>query len=299
MNVPHLFDRRTYGMRRARAARRGGESFLAREVAENLAERLGAVNRYFARGLDLSSRRAPFEILEPRAAHWTRTALSASEAACELLPLVADEEALPFESASFDLAVSVLSLHAVNDLPGALIEIRRVLKPDGLFLAALFGGGTLGELRRAFAAGESDSTGGASPRVAPFAEVRDLGGLLQRAGFALPVADVERIAIEYREFATLAEDLRALGETNALAERTRKPLRRDTLAATLAHYGAQDGDLSGRLRVTFDVIYLTAWAPHESQQKPLRPGSAKTRLAAALGTQEQSAGEPAPGQKNR
>jgi len=224
-------------------------------------------------------------MLQGHAANWTRTAVAA------------EEDALPFANGAFDLVTSVLSLNAANDLPGVLAEIRRVLKPDGLFLAALFGGGTLGELRRAFAFGESETIGGASPRVAPFADVRDLGGLLQRAGFALPVADVERIDVAYSEFPTLVSDLRALGETNALAERSRKFLRRDTLAATLAHYSATDTDESGRTRASFDVIYLTAWAPHINQQKPLAPGSAKTRLADALGTQEKSAGEPAPASK--
>ncbi len=283
--VPRIFDSRAYAMRRARAARRGRDSFLEVEVAENLSERLGAVKRQFAHALDFDSREAAFRMLQGHAANWTRTAVAA------------EEDALPFANGAFDLVTSVLSLHAANDLPGVLAEIRRVLKPDGLFLAALFGGGTLGELRRAFAFGESETIGGASPRVAPFADVRDLGGLLQRAGFALPVADVERIDVAYSEFPTLVSDLRALGETNALAERSRKFLRRDTLAATLAHYSATDTDESGRTRASFDVIYLTAWAPHINQQKPLAPGSAKTRLADALGTQEKSAGEPAPASK--
>jgi SAM-dependent methyltransferase len=281
--VPRIFDSRAYAIRRARAARRGLESFLEAEVAENLSERLSAVKREFANALDLNSRDAAFQVLRGHAANWTRT------------PVSTEEHALPFADRSFDLVTSVLSLHALNDLPGALSEIRRVLKPDGLFLAALFGGGTLGELRRAFAAGESETMGGVTPRVAPFADVRDLGGLLQRAGFALPVADVERIDVAYVEFTTLANDLRALGETNVLAERSRKFLRRDTLAATLAHYASADEE--GRFRTSFDVIYLTAWAPHESQQKPLAPGSAKARLADVLGTQEKSAGETAPGIK--
>lgn len=278
--VPRIFDSRVYALHRARAAHRGGESFLEAEVAENLSERLGAVKRRFAHALDLTSRDSAFQVLQGHAAHWTRSVVAT------------EEDALPFANGTFDLVTSVLSLHALNDLPGALSEIRRVLMPDGLFLAALFGGGTLGELRRAFAAGESETIGGVSPRVAPFADVRDLGGLLQRAGFALPVADVERIDVAYAEFTTLVNDLRALGETNVLAERSRKFLRRDTLAATLSQYSVADADESGRLRATFDVLYLTAWAPHDSQPKPLSPGSAKTRLADALGTHEKSAGEP-------
>jgi SAM-dependent methyltransferase len=181
--------------------------------------------------------------------------------------VVADEEFLPFAESSFDLATSVLSLHAVNDLPGALVQIRRLLAPGGLFVAALFGGPTLQELRRAFACGESEALGGISPRVAPFADVRDLGNLLQRAGFALPVADSERLVVHYREFFRLAEDLRILGETNALAERTRIPLRRATLSAALTHYAAQDSDAEGRLRATFETIYLTGWAIRKSEHQ--------------------------------
>ena len=280
-SAPRIFESRAYALHRSRAVRRAGASFLEADVAENLSERLSAVNRQFTKALDLSSRDAAFRLLQGHAANWTRT------------PVATEEQALPFADGTFDLVTSVLSLHALNDLPGALSQIRRVLKPDGLFLGSLFGGGTLGELRRAFAFGESETIGGVSPRIAPFADVRDLGGLLQRAGFALPVADVERIDVAYSEFMTLANDLRALGETNALAERSRKFLRRDTLAVTLARYAATDADESGRLRASFDVIYLTAWAPHESQQKPLAPGSAKARLAGALGVPERSAGEPA------
>jgi SAM-dependent methyltransferase len=186
----------------------------------------------------------------------------------------------------FDLAVGLHALQWINDLPGALVQIRQLLKPDGLFLGALLGGATLGELRDAFAHAESATRGGVSPRVSPFADVRDLGGLLQRAGFALPVADVERLIVRYRDFFALARDLRAHGLTNVMTQRSRRPLRRDTLAALLAHYAAHHADADARLRARFETLYLTGWAPHESQQKPLSPGSAKTRLAAALGTEE-------------
>ena len=202
-------------------------------------------------------------------------------------------ESFDLPEQNFDLAVSVLSLHAVNDLPGALIQIRRTLKPDGLFVAALFAGDTLNELRVSFAAGEEEISGGVSPRVSPFADVRDLGGLLQRAGFNLPVADTERTIVRYRQFQTLVDDLRATGETNVLTNRARKPMRRDVLAASMQHYAREHTETDGRLRATFDIAYLTGWAPHESQQKPLRPGSAKTRLADALGTQEIKAGDKA------
>ncbi|MGH6871863.1 MAG: methyltransferase domain-containing protein [Rhizomicrobium sp.] len=276
---PKIFDTALYGARRARAS--GG--VLAREATEGLAERLSAVNRKFVHGLDVGSRDESFTMLQPLAAQWERTDFWR-----------ATGETLMVEPASFDLATSILSLHAVNDLPGALIQIRRALKPDGLFMAALFGGDTLRELREAFAAGESDIAGGASPRVAPFADVRDLGGLLQRAGFALPVTDVERTTIRYREFSTLIGDLRALGETNALVQRSRHILRRDVLDAALAHYARRHAEPDGRIRATFDIIYLTGWAPHASQQKPLAPGSAKARLADALDTTEHKAGDKAP-----
>ena len=185
----------------------------------------------------------------------------------------------------------MLSLHAINDLPGALIQMRRALKPDGLFMGALFGGETLNELREALLTAESELTGGITPRVSPFADVRDLGALLQRAGFALPVADVERTTVRYGEFTRLVDDLRALGETNVLYRRSRNFLRRDVLAAALSHYRQAHAEPDGRLRATFDILYLTGWAPHESQQRPMRPGTAKTRLADALGTEEHSAGE--------
>jgi SAM-dependent methyltransferase len=204
-----------------------------------------------------------------------------------------DGDALSVEAASCDLAVSILALHAVNDLPGVLSQTKRALKPDGLFLAALFGGETLFELRDSFAAAEVATTGGISPRVAPFADVRDLGGLLQRAGFALPVADVERTTVLYRDFGSLIRDLRVHGETNALVQRSRTPLSRTTLAAMLAHYQAHHAEPDGRLRATFDMVYLTGWAPHESQQNPLRPGTAQSSLAEALGTVERPAGEKA------
>jgi SAM-dependent methyltransferase len=285
---PQIFDRHLYAVRRARAERLRPDGFLVAEVAAHLAERIGAVNRRFERGLDLSSRDEGYEQVRGAPASWTRAKLyPASDA------IVADEEALPFAAESFDLIVSVLSLHAVNDLPGALIQIRRALRADGLFLAALFAGDTLTELRDAFARGEGEVLGGASPRVAPFADVRDLGGLLQRAGFALPVSDVERTTVRYRSFDALVGDLRGLGETNALTKRRRKFLRRDVLAATLAHYSAAHGEADGRLRATFDVAYLTGWAPHESQPKPLEPGTARARLADALGAHEHSAGDKA------
>ena len=283
---PQVFDRRLYRLRRARAEARGGELFLVEAATAHLAERLGAINRHFVRALDLGSRAAAFGLLKPYAENWTRAAFTPMNA-----DIVADEEVLPFAPESFDLVTSVLSLHAVNDVPGALVQIRRVLKPDGLFLGVLFGGETLSELRQSFAAAEAEVMGGASPRVAPFGEVRVLGGLLQRAGLALPVADSERTVVRYRELSSLFKDLAAMGETNALSGRRRLALSPRLLAAVARHYGEHFSDPDGRFRASFDLVYLTGWAPHDSQQKPLRPGSARTRLADALGTREHPTGE--------
>ena len=207
--------------------------------------------------------------------------------------VAADEEALPFRDASLDLVVSALSLQFVNDLPGTLVQIRRALKPDGLFMAALVGGDTLTELRQSFAAAEAEVEDGVSPRVAPFADLRDVGALLQRAGFALPVTDVDRLTVRYASPLALMHDLRRMGATNPLVERRRRPLRRATLARLMEIYGVRFADADARVRATFEILWLSGWAPHESQQQPLKPGSAATRLADALGTREQSAGEKA------
>lgn len=244
---PQIFDRAAYQARRARARRKGDDIFLADEAAAHIAERLSGMKRQFGRGLDLGSRK-----LGPYTAH-----------AKEWVKFTDDEEALPFGEKSFDLVISILSLHAVNDLPGALVQIRRALKPEGLFLAALFGGETLNELRTAFAVAESEVTGGMSPRVAPFADVRDLGALLQRAGFAKPVADVERTIVRYRELRSLFADLRALGETNVLAGRRATMLSRRLLAAVTSEYTSRFADTDGKLRATFDIVYLTGYAPSE------------------------------------
>ena len=274
---PRIFDTHAQLLRRARAARMTGDRFLLSEAADGIRDRLAPVNRVFTTALAVDGRAA--DLLQDNEVTWIRGAFDA-------------DERLDAGRGGFDLAVSILSLNGVNDLPGALVQIRRALKPDGLFVGALLGGATLSELRDAFAAGEIETMGGVTPRVAPFADVRELGALLQRAGFALPVADVERTTVLYRDFATLVRDLRLLGETNALAQRSRT-LSRATLRAALAHYAAKYAEPDGRLRATFDIVYLTGWAPHESQQKPLRPGSAKARLAEALGTAEHPTGDKA------
>ena len=198
------------------------------------------------------------------------------------LAVVGDLERLPVADGRLDLAVSLLALQSVNDLPGALVQMRRALKPDGLLIAALIGGETLTELRQSLTIAESELLGGASPRVAPFVDVRALGGLAQRAGLALPVVDLDRAIVRYSDMFALAADLRAMGATNALEARARKPLRREVLARAAAVYGERFADPDGRVRATFDLVWLAAWAPHESQPKPLEPGSATMRLADAL-----------------
>jgi len=291
---PTIFDRRLLRARRRRAQTLGAETFLLDRVAADLAERLSAVLRTFARAVDLGT---PTDAVRRAIAASAKVAtIIAADPAAERLDatfarVAADEEILPFADGALDLVVSALALQFVNDLPGALVQIRRALKPDGLFLAALAGGDTLAELREAFAAAESEREGGISPRIAPFADTRDLGALLQRAGFALPVIDSERITVRYASAFALMADLRRMGAANALTERRRAPLRRGTLARMAEIYAENFSDADGRVHATFEIVWLSGWAPHESQQKPLRPGSASRRLADALGTAEISAGE--------
>ena len=292
----NLFDRAAVRRHRDRAAARIGEhDFLFREIAGRLAERLGDIRRGFADVLDLGCHGGALAgALGDGSRRLVQTDLSpAMLRRAGGLGVAADEEFLPFADASFDLVLSGLSLHWVNDLPGALVQIRRVLRADGLFLAAMFGAGTLIELREALVLGESAEEGGASPRLSPFADVRDAGTLLQRAGFALPVVDMDTITVTYSDAYALMRDLRGMGEANAIGERRKRFTRRATLAAAAAAYKERFGDTEGRVTATFQVLTLTAWAPHESQQKPLRPGSAKARLADALGATERPAGDKA------
>lgn len=297
MPEPRLFDRELLRARRRRAATLGPVTFLLDRVAADLSDRLSAVLRQFDLAVDLGT---PTDALAAALArhHGIGTVVAADAVTEHLrqrsgLKVAADEDALPFREGSLDLITSALALQFVNDLPGTLVQIRRALKPDGLFLAALIGGGSLNELRQSFAAAEAEIEGGVSPRVAPFADVRDMGMLLQRAGFALPVADLDRIVVRYASPFGLMEDLRRMGAANALVERRRAPLKRATLARMADTYAERFADTDGRIRATFEVIWLSGWAPHESQQKPLRPGSAARRLADALGTQELPAGEKA------
>jgi SAM-dependent methyltransferase len=285
---PLIFDHALADARRRRALRMAvaGADFLWRAVAEDAVERLAAVKRRFAYGLEIGSRIPMLAACRQvdRIVRLDRIAETGPD-------IVGDAELLPFKPESLDLAVSILTLHAANDLPGALAQMRRALKADGLFLAALLGGDTLFELREAFATAEAEVTGGASPRIAPFTDVRTAGALMQRAGFALPVADQDRHTVRYASALHLMRDLRAMGLTNVLVERDRRPLRRAVLARTVEIYGERFADPDGRVRATFEIISLSGWVPHESQQQPLRPGSARMRLADALGTRETPAGE--------
>ncbi|MCX7357044.1 MAG: methyltransferase domain-containing protein [Alphaproteobacteria bacterium] len=271
--------------RRARATFRDA-SFLHERVAADLADRLEAIPRPFPRVLALGGGGLFSEEVRSRPELSARIG-SIIETDLDFI----DPEHLPFALGSFELIVSPLALHWVNDLPGALIQLRLTLKPDGLLLASIFGGDTLSELRLSLIEAESELTGGAGPRVSPFADLQDVAGLLQRAGFALPAADRDVVTVRYGEPMRLLADLRAMGETSALRERNPRALSRRILARAFDIYRDRYADDDNRLRATFEVLTITGWSPHESQQKPLKPGSAKTRLADALKTKEQSAGE--------
>lgn len=275
---PALFDDDLLALRRARAACLPGRAdFLHLAVAREIAERLKEINRDFSRAA----------IVGPRADLWAE---SLAEAGVYLPERVADAPVLDLAPAAHDLVVHGLALHWANDPVGQLVQARRALVPDGLFLGALLGGETLSELRRAFAEAEVAVLGGLSPRVAPMGEIRDLGALLQRAGFALPVADSLRLDVEYTDAMALMRDLRAMGETNVLRDRLRRPMPRVLLERVCAVYAVRFGAPGGRVRATFEVIVLTGWAPSPDQPRPLRPGSAKARLADALGVAERPAG---------
>ena len=293
MSTPELFDRKLLRMRRERAALRGAmPDFLLRRVAEDMVDRLAAVKREFAPVVTIGAAPGllgmalqglggdgpPVEMVD-------RPALLPQDGA-SALTVCGEEEALPFKDASLGLMVSGLTLHFANDLPGALVQIRRALKPDGLFLGAVLGGRTLAELRDAFITAETEQEGGASPRVTPMADVRDYGGLMQRAGFALPVVDTDPVTVTYASPLGLLRDLRDMGATNALLARRKTFLRRATLARALEIYQERHATEGGRVQASFEIIYLAGWAPHESQQKPLKPGSATARLADALGVKE-------------
>ena len=288
MSTPLVFDLDALHRQRSRRATTiMADPFLLEEMAARLVDRLADVTRRFPRVLDLGARHGVLG--RAIAAHAPATEIISADPAAALVrhasgPRVASAlELLPFADASFDAVVSAGSLHAVNDLPGTLVQLRRALKPDGLLLAAIPGGDTLVELRSALMQAEVELTGGASPRVAPFTDVRDLGSLLQRAGFALPVVDVDRITLTYADPLALMRELRAGGEANVLYERSRRPLRRDVLLRTIERYLADDVDARGRIRVTVDVLFAAGWSPDPSQQQPARRGSGTVDLARAMG----------------
>ena len=271
INAPILFDRALLRMRQRRAQKLGPATFLLDRVVEDMDERLHAVLRGFAEVAEVWT---PGEILRELTGDRFKSITR--------INFDSDGETLPLQPESLDLVVSALAFQFVNDLPGVLAQIRRALRPDGLLLAAMIGGDTLTELRQSFAAAEAELEGGVSPRVAPFADLRDVGGLLQRAGLALPVTDVDRIVVRYDSAFALMQDLRRMGATNILVERRQIPTRRATMLRMAQIYGERFADADGRIRATFDVIWLSGWAPHESQQKPLKPGSAKASLAEAM-----------------
>src|SRR6267143_4063474 len=270
--APILFDRALLRARQSRALKFGPATFLLDRVAEDVAERLHAVLREFKSVADIGT-----------AGDQVRTALAGRVGKIARIELPDREsEPIPLAPESLELAVSALAFQFVNDLPGVLAQIRRALKPDGLLLAAMIGGDTLTELRQSFATAEAECEGGVSPRVVPFADLRDVGALLQRAGFALPVTDVDRVVVRYDSAFALMHDIRRMGATNILVERRRTPTRRATLLRMALVYAERFADPDGRIRATFDVIWLSGWAPHDSQQQPLRPGSAKASLAEAV-----------------
>ena len=317
MTPPSLFDRPQFALRQRRArklmADRPGADFLLARAVDDLEVRLASVNRPFPVAADLFSPAAPPIDAPGRrvlrlGAPWqqepgqqelwqqklVQDARGARQNARGEHDVIADPDGLPLADGSLDLAVSLLALQWHEDWPGFLAQVRRALRPDGLFLACFVGGRTLHELRAVFTQAEAECEGGASPRVTPFADLRDAGALLQRAGFALPVADVDTLTVRYGSLFDLAADLRAMGATNVLRERSRKPLRRATLVRAAELYAERFSDPDGRVRATFELLWVSGWAPHESQQKPLAPGSAKRSLAEALGVTEGTIGKIGP-----
>ncbi|HEY3695339.1 methyltransferase domain-containing protein [Phenylobacterium sp.] len=295
MTVPPLiFDRVLHRRRLDRAARGFAKAdFLHARAAQDMVERLEPILRDFPVAVELSARDGAFaralagSPLEDRIGLLVEADLSERMLARRGgIRIVLDEERLPFAAGSLDLAVSTLGLHWTNDVVGTLIQARLALKPDGLFVGAFLGGATLTELRQSLMAAEDELTGGTGQRVSPFADANDAAGLLQRAGFALPVADVDRVKVRYAHPLKLLADLRQMGETSVLAERHPRALTRAVLARAFEIYAERFGEADGRIPATFEIITLTGWAPHESQQQPLKPGSAKMRLADALGVTE-------------
>jgi SAM-dependent methyltransferase len=299
--APLIFDTNVLRLRKRRALREANKpnardgGFLRDSTATDVRERLDTVERHFDQALDLSDddgKTAALLAASERVQSMARLASDPSLVADDAVDaMVGTQDHLPVAPESLNLVTSVLALQWVNDLPGTLIQIRRSLKPDGLFLGALIGGNSLQELRDVLAAEEDEATGGASPRVVPFVDVRDFGGLLQRAGFALPVTDVDTLTVRYGNLFVLMADLRAMGATNPLVHRSRRPWTKTRAVRAAQIYAERHADQDGRIRATFQIVSFSGWAPSDVQQKPLRPGSAKARLADVLGTSEKSAGD--------
>ena len=295
MAPPRIFDRALLRARRRRGLVLGPETFLLDRIAADFADRLDAGPRRFEVAVDLGTPTAAVRVALARTGSIgvvvavdpflaAARGLAGDHAAAAALRIIADEEALPFAAGALDLVVSGLALQAVNDLPGVLVQIRRSLKPDGRFLAALMGGDTLAELRQSFAAAESELEGGASPRVAPFADLRDLGTLMQRAGFVRPVSDVDHVTVRYASPLALFRDLRRMGAANPLVERRRVPLRRATLMRAIEVYADRFADPNGKVRASFDIVWLSGWSPGPGPGErigPLPPGSPRMRLSGA------------------
>ena len=295
---PLIFDRRLLRIRRDRAAADFDNfDFLVRAATERLVDRLLDLRRDFGTVVDLGGRTGLLTTLWPASTgrrflvHADLSPAMAKRSAVRGLALACDEEAQPFSEQSLDAVISCLSMHWVNDLPGALAQIHRSLRPDGLFLASILGGDTLSELREVMIVAEQETTGGASPRISPFAGVPDLGALLQRAGFALPVVDSDSLTVTYPDIFRLMTELRGMGETSVLLERSRNPLPRRVLLRAAELYRQRFGDADGRITATFQILTMTGWKPHSTQQQPLRPGSARVRLATVLEAAEEPLGE--------
>ncbi len=290
MQTPCLFDQSLLRTRLKRALKKGAADFLLERVADDFELRLQALARSFDTVADIGTlgSHAALKLLASRRFKQIirQAPLTEMLGTGAWQKILGDTSLVPFAPQSLDAVVSLLALQWVDDLPGLLIQIKRALKADGLFMACLLGGQTLHELRDSFARAEIECEGGLSPRVSPFVDLRDIGALMQRAGFALPVVDTETITVRYQTPLALFADLRAMGGTNVLIERRKMPLRRKTLLRALEIYAENYSDADGRIRATFECLWVSGWTPHESQQKPLEPGSAKTRLADALNTKE-------------
>lgn len=295
---PILFDRKLLRQRRNRiAASLPEHAFLLQRVIDDMLDRVESINRNFDRVLVLGGGGLFSGLLaeRPNAAEKIGTLIETDLAEKLARDVCVDEEQLPFADESFDLVIAPLSLHWCNDLPGALVQINRALKSDGFLAAAVFGGASLKELRQSLLAAETELYGGASARVSPFADTMDMAGLLQRTGFAMPVTDVDRVTVRYGNAFVLMRDLRAMGETSVLAERSRKPVSKRFFVRTAEIYSERFAQADGKIPASFEIIHAGGWAPHPDQPRPKRPGSATARLADALGVEEKSAGEKAGG----